>query len=153
MSPILTLSDLKSYFSSVASDLGCSFEFGNSERILNRQLSNLVYPVLWLEVPDIRMLRDGTLHRQFQAAFLCLSDVPADDFDGQDEALDAMYTLTEQVLQRMQADSESQPVPFIFDIAGARSEYKGMWSADDDWGWRTEFDLVGAACDNADCCA
>lgn len=152
MLPITTPAELKAYFADIASDLGASFVYGNSERILNRQSSNLIYPVIWLEVPEITMLRNGTLQRQFGSAFLCLSDAPADDFDGQDSALDAMHTLTEQVLQRMLADSESQPVPFVFDIAGARSEYKGKWSADDDWGWRTEFDLVGAACENVDCC-
>lgn len=149
---IRNIADLKVYFAAVAADLGCSFEFGNSERILNRQLSDLQYPVLWLEIPDIRMRREGTLYREFQGAFLCLSDAPTDDYAGQDSALDAMYALTEQVLQRMQADSETLPMPFLFDMASARSEYKGKWSADDDWGWRTEFELTGAACENPDCC-
>lgn len=152
MTPILTPADLKAYFATIADDLGCSFEYGNSERILNRQLSELQYPVLWLEIPDISLQRNGTLQRQFQSAFLCLSDAPADDYTGQDAALDAMHALTEQVLQRLQADSETQPTPFLFDMATARSEYKGKWSADDDWGWRTEFDLIGAACEDPDCC-
>lgn len=149
---IRTPAELKAYFADIAADLGCSFVYGNSERILNRQLSNLTYPVLWLEVPAIRLKRDGTLQREFQTAFLCLSDTPPGDFEAQDTALDAMHTLTEQVLQRMQADSETQPVPFLFDMANANSEYKGQWSADDDWGWRTEFDLTGAACESEDCC-
>jgi hypothetical protein len=144
---------LKSYFESIATDLGCSFVFGNSERILNRQQSGLQYPVLWLEIPEIRLFRNGTLQREFRSAFLCLTDRPADDFDGQDTALDEMHTLTEQVLQKMQADSEDiDPTPFLFDMANAFSEYKGKWSADDDWGWRTEFELIGAACESEDCC-
>lgn len=149
---VTTPADLKAYFAEIAADLGCSFVYGNSERILNRQSSDLVYPVLWLEIPEISLRRSGTLHREFQSAFLCLTDRAADDFEGQDTALDEMHTLTEQVLQRMQADSEATPVPFLFDMAGARSEYKGKWSADDDWGWRTEFELTGAACESEDCC-
>lgn len=149
---VTTPGELKAYFADIAADLGASFVYGNSERILNRQLSNLTYPVLWLEIPEMRLRRDGTLKREFQSAFLCLTDRAADDFDGQDTALDEMHTLTEQVLQRMQADSEAHPVPFEFDMASARSEYKGKWSADDDWGWRTEFDLVGAACETEECC-
>lgn len=146
MDPVRTPGELKAYLAGIATDLGCSFEYGNSERILNRQLGDLVYPVLWLEVPDIRMRREGTLMREFQSAFLLLSNKEPDDYAGHDAALDAMHALTEQVLQRIQADSESLPVPFLFDMAWAKSEYKGKWSADDDWGWRTEFELVGAAC-------
>lgn len=143
---------LKAYFAALASELGCSFVFGNSERILNRQQSDLQYPVLWLEIPEMRLIRNGTLQREFHSAFLCLTDRPADDFEGQDAALDEMHTLTEQVLQRMQADSESHPIPFLFDMHNAMSEYKGKWSADDDWGWRTEFELIGAACETEACC-
>lgn len=149
---VTTPAELKAYFADIAADLNVSFVYGNSERILNRQLSSLTYPVLWLEIPEMRLTRSGTLQREFASAFLCLTDRASDDFDGQDTALDEMHTLTEQVLQRMQADSEASPVPFVFDMAGARSEYKGKWSADDDWGWRTEFELIGAACETADCC-
>lgn len=149
---VSTPGQLKTYFADIAADLGCDFVYGNSERILNRQSSSLVYPVLWLEIPDISLKRTGSLTRIFQSAFLCLTDRAVDDFDGQDAALDEMHTLTEQILQRMQADSEAQPVPFIFDMSSARSEYKGKWSADDDWGWRTEFEMEGAACESEDCC-
>lgn len=149
---IRTPAELKAYFAALATEFGCSFEYGNSERILNRQSSQLTYPLIWLEIPDVLLQRDGVLTRRMQSAFLCLSNAPADDYAGQDTALDEMHALTEQILQRMQADSEAQPTPFLFDMAGARSEYKGKWSADDDWGWRTEFDLVGGACEAEDCC-
>lgn len=149
---IKTPADLKAYFAAVAADLGASFEYGNSERILNRQQGDLVYPLIWLEVPEVSLRREGTLFRRFEAAFVCLENKEPDDYAGQDDALDAMHTLAEKVLQRLLADSEALPVPFIFDMAGARSEYKGKWSADDDWGWRTEFMLDGAACENEDCC-
>jgi hypothetical protein len=149
---IYTPADLKTYFATLAATVGCSFVYGNSERILNRQLSNLVYPVLWLETPEVTRSRNGVLSRQFSAAFLCLSDKPVDDYTGQDAAMDAMFEKTELILQTMQADSEAHPSPFVFDMANARSEEKLKWSADDDWGWRTEFELIGAACETADCC-
>lgn len=149
---VTTPNELKAYFATIAADLNCDFVYGDSERIINRQLSNLRYPVLWLEVPSIGLSRNGGLIRTFRSAFLTLTDKALDDWEGQDNALDEMHSLTEQVLQRMQADSEELPVPFLFDMAGAQSEYKAKWSPDDDWGWRTEFELVGAACDNEDCC-
>lgn len=149
---IRTPAELKAYFAAIAADLGCTFVYGNSERILNRQSTGMIYPCLWLEIPEMRLVRNGSLQRVFSTAFLCLTDSPADDFDGQDNALDSMHALTEQVLQRLQSDSEASPVPFLFDMAGAASEYKGKWSADDDWGWRTEIEITGGACESEDCC-
>ncbi len=143
---------LKLYFAELAAEFGCSFVYGNSDRILNRQLSSLKYPVLWLETPEMRLRRNGTLVRDFHTAFLCLTDAPGGAEDVQDDALDEMHLLTEQVLQRMQADSETHPTPFLFDMEGAISEQKYKWSGDDDWGWRTEFELTGAACETEDCC-
>lgn len=150
---IKTPADLKDYFAALATALGCSFEFGNSERIIQRQLSQLTYPLLWLEHPEVRLLRDGGLKREFQCAFLFLSNADVDDFAGQHTRLDEMFALTEQALQMLQASSTDEfPAPFDFDMEQAQSQYKGKWSADDDWGWRTEFRLIGAACETADCC-
>lgn len=152
-SMIKTASDLRDYFQALATALGCSFAYGNSERILNRQHSQLQYPVLWLEVPDIQMIRDGGLKRRFFAAFTFLSNADWDDEDGQNARLDEMYLLTEQALQTLQASAtDNFPPQFEFDMAMSRSEYKPKWSADDDWGWRTEFELLGAACESPDCC-
>ncbi|RTL04786.1 hypothetical protein EKK58_09710 [Candidatus Dependentiae bacterium] len=147
-----TPADLKSYFEQLASTLGVSFVYGPSEKILNPELSGLQYPVIWLEVPMVARRRNGTLHTHFKSAFLCLSDKPVGDANGDITAMDEMYELTVQVLQKMQEDSEAVPVPFLFDQDGAESEYIGPWSADADWGWRTEFELTGGACENADCC-
>lgn len=150
---IRTPQELKTYFQALATELGCSFEYGNSERILNRQKDQLIYPLIWLEVPAVRRDRStGGLTLEMEAAFICLDNREPDDYAGQDAALDAMLTLTEQILQRLQTDSEAQPSPFLFDMAGAVSEHKFKWSADDDWGWRTEFEITGAACESADCC-
>lgn len=150
---IASPTELKTYFASLAADLGCSFEYGNSERILNRQLGELTYPLLWLEVPTMQLTREhGPLCRKFQSVFLCLNNREPDDYAGQDTALDDMHMLTERVLQRMQADSRTHPVPFVFDMAWATTEHKAKWSADDDWGWATEFELVGAACEEENCC-
>lgn len=150
---IHTPADLKDYFQGIATALGCDFAYGNSEKILNRQSSNLRYPVLWLEIPEIRLQRDGGLKREFASAFLILSDAPVDDFDAQDTRLDETFLLTEQVLQMLQSGSEDEyPAPYDFDMENSKSEHKPKWSADDDWGWRTEFTLMGAACEDLDCC-
>lgn len=149
---ITTPAELRAKFAEIATDLGCSFAYGNSDQILNRQTSSIQYPILWLEIPDIKLIRMGGLHRAYGISLLCLSDKAVNDLDGEANALDAMYLLTEQVLQRLQLDASATPAPFIFDMDGVVSEYKGAWSADDDWGWRTNIEIIGAACESADCC-
>lgn len=150
---IKSASDLKDYFAALATALGCSFEYGDSSRILNRQHSQLQYPVLWLEVPEVRMMRSGGLKRRFFSAFTFLSNADWDDEAGQNTRLDEMWLLTEQALQTLQASAtDNYPPQFDFDMESASSAYKQRWSADDDWGWRTEFELIGAVCENPDCC-
>jgi len=150
---IKTASDLRDYFQALATALGCSFVYGASDRILNRQNSQLVYPVLWLEVPEIQMIRSGGLKRRFSSAFIFLSNADWDDEAGQNARLDEMYLLTEQALQTLQASAtDNFPPQFDFDMESASSQHKPKWSADDDWGWRTEFELIGAACESPDCC-
>lgn len=147
-----SLTDLKDYFAFKADDLGLSFAFGASERILNRQSGQLEYPVLWLEVPDISVFRDGGLKKRFRGAFVILDCRAADDYDGQDASLDAMWAKTEALLASIQQDSEDGAVEFDFDMSRCESQHKPKFSADDDWGWRTEFSIVGAACESPDCC-
>lgn len=135
----------------MATTLGCSFEMGNSERILNRQSSQLQYPLLWLEYPEVGRQRNGQLMREWHGAFLFLTDKSPDDYAGQNSALDEMLTLTEQALGLMQTDAEATPPTFLFNQDEAESQYKGKWSADDDWGWRTEFTLKTPICECEDC--
>lgn len=147
-----TPNDLKTYFAQKAAALGLSFVYGASERILNRQSSDLTYPVLWLEVPDISVFRDGGLKKRFRAAFIILENREADDYDGQDNTLDALWLKTETLLSTIQADSEAGVVDFDFDMTRCESQHKPKFSADDDWGWRTELTIVGGACEMPNCC-
>lgn len=144
-----TPNDLRAKFAAIATALDCSFEYGNSERILNRQSSQLTYPLIWLEVPDIRMARSGGLKRVFASAFTVLSNAEIDDYTGQDAALDLTFLITENVIKHLSLGADGGE--FEFAPERCQSQYKGKWSADDDWGWRTEFDLTGVACENLDC--
>ena len=146
---ISTLNEYRDYFKSLATSLDLDFVYGGSDRILNRQTADLKYPCLWLEIPDISLLRNGGLKRRFVGAFMLLSDAPADDWTAQDNALDTALSLTDTILRRMYADAQNGQ--FEFDMAGADLTYKAKLSADDDWGWHTEFSLIGVACDCEDC--
>lgn len=148
---IRTPNQYRDYFKSLALSLGLDFVYGGSDRILNRQTADLTYPCLWLEIPDMALIRNGGLKRQFHGAFMLLSDAPADGWKEQDDALDACAVWTEKVLQRMYSDAYNHRL-FEFDMSGAESTFKARFSADDDWGWHTEFSLIGGACEEPDCC-
>lgn len=141
-------SDFVGYFRTLASehvDLK-DFVTGGAERILNRQNSNISYPVLWLEYPDIS-IRDGYLTR-YQGAFLVLAAAPADAQDQEDENLDTCQSIIQDIIARMVDDADNGL--FEFDMSGVSIQYKGNWGGDNDWGWRVEFALDGTACDCVD---
>jgi hypothetical protein len=125
------------------------FVMGGSERILNRENSIINYPVVWLEIPDISWINDGGLKRRYSGAFVVLMSAPQDDWTREDADLDTTLTITNKILARMQYDAQDEGL-FEFDIEGATTNHKGKWSGDNDWGWRTEFELIGDACECID---
>lgn len=125
------------------------FVIGGSERILNRENQIIQYPVLWLEVPDISWINEGGLKRRYAGAFVVLMAAPSDDWTQEDQDLDTTLLITNKILAKMQYDADNGD-EFEFEIEGANTTHKGKWSGDNDWGWRTEFDLVGEACECID---
>lgn len=145
-------SDLRAYFETIATGLGLSFVYGASERILNRQSSNLQYPVLWLEKPTLRHFRSGGYKTIFESAFIVLIGCQPDDYDQIDAAQDTAWKWTNKVLQRLTAGADALPAEFEFDPGNTSSDVIEAWSADCDTGWRTEFQLIGEGCEFDDCC-
>lgn len=145
-------SDIRDYFKAIATGLGLSFEYGASERILNRQSSNLNYPVLWLEKPTMRRMRSGGYKVTFDSAFVVLIGCSPDDYEQIDRAQDTAWQFTEKILQKITADADGPPSLFEFDTATCESDVVETWSADCDTGWRTEFRIIGAGCEWEDCC-
>lgn len=142
-----TPGDLQAMFKGLADSLQISFVYGSSERILNRQSSNLNYPVLWLEKPTIRRLRSGGYKRIFTGGFVVLIACQPDDYDAINQAQDDSDYLTEKVLNRLEWAAEQGLLEF--DRADCESDPMEGWSADADTGWRTEYRLVnGVHCEN-----
>lgn len=131
------------YFKALATSFGFSFEYGGSERILNRQSSQLRYPVLWLEVPDVRLIGSGGLRRNFVGAFCLLNNVEPDDYAAQDAILDDLLDKCVLITQQMRTDVEQNHL-FEFDPDGTTYEARTKWSADDDFGWRVSYTIIGA---------
>lgn len=144
-----SITDYKKIFEEIASAQGINFVYGNSERILSRQEANLVYPVLWLEVPQIQLYRDGGLKARFMGAFIVLDMPPTDVWDDQDSTQGNTLQLTETTLQMLAAGSGTT---YEYDFEGTQLDRKEKYSADDDWGWRAETVITGMACEDLDCC-
>lgn len=142
--------DLRTEFQTIAQTLGLHFVFGASERVIMQQLGNIEYPCLWLGKPTVSLVRQGGLHRKYMCEFWILENADADDYAGQDEKMDSTLDLTQSVLQHLQARADAGH--FIFDMEGATSDPKEKFTADDCLGWLTDVNLLGAACETADCC-
>jgi hypothetical protein len=118
------------------------FVVGGSERILNRNRTTIQYPILWLEIPEVSMVRggsEGTYSAVFSGAFLVLENAQADDWDREDADLNRTLTICWQLLIRIQADADDNDWNITLDNVAI--EHKGRWGDDNDWGWRVNFEL------------
>lgn len=158
----MKLIELRDYIQSLATNLGHDFVFGNSQRILNRQSSTINYPVVWLEVPIVDRVANGSVKRRYRTAIVVFGQCAVDDWDAQDQTLNDTLEITENILLQMEADSENrlmqdgalhetQP-PFEFSRENVGSDEIEQWSADNDWGWRTPFYMDVPICQHIDCC-
>lgn len=119
-----------------------TFEVGNSERILSRERSELTYPLLWLEYPDISMYWQGGYKGRYASAFLVLLPAPADDWTQEEADLNTALQYCYEILAKMNEDSEEGE--FEFELEKCALMPKEKWSGDNDWGWRVDFSIIGA---------
>lgn len=138
---ISNLSTYKSYFAGLASELDCSFVYANKGRVLDKQLSQLAYPLLWVPVPDVKLSLEQGKQYIFQGAMVFLKNAPADDYAAQDAALAAMLQLATDAIAKLATDA---PDNFEFDPEAVAMEHVAFWSADNDWGWKIEFEIGGS---------
>lgn len=141
-------SDLRQFFANIAEQLEMDFVYGSTERILNRQSSNLNYPVLWLEKPSMRRQQSAGYRAIFESAFVVLVACRPDDYDEIDTAQDTAWELTEKVINRLAAEHDLLPPTFEFHAERCVSEVVEAWSADADTGWRTEFFITSNFCNS-----
>lgn len=141
---ISDLASYRRYFANLATQMGLHFVWATNGRVLNRQLSQVTYPMLWCPVPDISMDRTEGDRYKFSGAIVLLTNCPADDLDAQDRALEKMLDTARQAIVNMADDAEDQ---FAFDPDAVPMEQVSFWSADNDWGWKLEFEIIsGTIC-------
>ena len=135
------------YFRTVAEEHTgiADFVFGDSQRILSREIAEIQYPCLWLEVPDISPFSGDTdLRLRFDGGLMILQATPQ-DFEQEDAALNSTFLISIAVLQRMMNDAEAGL--FDFNPRTAVLQAKPPFSGDNDHGWHLDFDLSISASD------
>lgn len=119
------------------------FVYGGSQRILAREMGDLSYPVLWLEIPDIipgSGLSD--LHLRFTGGLMILQATPQ-DYEMEDDALNDTSLIAISILQRMIDDADQGL--FDFSPNNAVLQAKPPFSGDNDHGWHIDFDVTISA--------
>jgi len=137
-----SVNEYKDWWAATAAALDLDFIYGGSDRVLNRQNMDLKYPCIWVGVPEIRRSRQsGELKKVFDGWFIVLQDAPIDDNTAQDTALNDTDALTEQVLTRLY--NAAMAGQFEYEPEESVSYFKAKQTADDGWGWFTEFKITG----------
>ena len=116
-----------------------SFAHGNSERILHRTRSDINYPVLWLETPDVFPREAGQLVSDFRGTLLILTHAQEGDWEKEDEEMHNMLAIVYDLVNKIMADADDGLLQ-SFALQGP-IEPKGRWGTDNDWGWRFSFTI------------
>lgn len=140
-----TYSTYKTFFKTLAtSNIAIQdFTLGDSQRIIGDSRSDLAYPCLWLESPDMTVSdnKGGNFTGIFDGAFSILKNVPPDDYDAQDQAMEDTYLIALQAISYMlnkrrgRADSPE----FTLDLNSIRMNPIASILVDNCYGWRVEF--------------
>jgi hypothetical protein len=142
---ITGISTFRQYFENLSAQhiaLKGSFYFGNVERILGGTRSDIAYPVLWLESPDIAFSErgNGTV-AQFSCAFIIMSNTATDDYAAADAANFATHKIALDVLGYLQHFCDDD---FFYSeiIDGAQLLPLTAFGIDNAVGWRCEFKIL-----------
>lgn len=123
---------------------------GYDEAILNAQNTQIKYPHLWVETPDVSFQgTDDNPSKRFKFAIVVMTNENKKTNPAANTALSVMLELCERVWSRILADSDDGMFDLILDATGAQPVRQ--WSADNCYGWRMEpinIDLPRCECED-----
>ena len=94
-----------------------SFYYGDSPRIIGAQRSEIAYPALWLELPEMSLINAAdNFIEKLTGCFVILSNFPTDDWEGQDDFLNTAYVIARRIIKAMY-DAEMLPKGTVFDLS------------------------------------
>lgn len=115
------------------------FAYGNSERILNRQRSKIKYPLLWLEVPDFSENKFSEEGGVLYGSMVILMNYKKGDSKQYLEREELTLKIMQQIVARMIEESAEGSIRLLSN--NIKIEACDPWSADNDLGWRIDFQL------------
>jgi hypothetical protein len=131
---ITSVTTLRDYLATFLGLYGiAAVDFGGTDRILNRQNSNLAYPLLFAELPTIQYTGDDGEMMLFSFRLFVL-ELRHKYPQYADEAVgyDAVRNIIRQVLNKLTADRNTEG--FYFDRSNVAQDFKEAYTADDDFG-------------------
>lgn len=137
-------SDYINYFNVIANDHIDiqSFTFGDSEKILSEENSNLNFPCLWLETPDVKLKEShGDISFNLNGSFVVLEKCPPDEWLRQRWKLDQTMRMTYEILRRMCSDVDENN-HFQFDRNEVEIYPIINYNGSPMVGWRAEFNIA-----------
>lgn len=116
------------------------FVVGNSDKILNLQRSELDYPALWLEYPNLVPVGDeDSPQLKFRGAIVILNNTEVDNWHQQDFILNETSEILIDLMNRIEKDCEEE----VFEKAKfGEIEPISSLTADNDYGWRVSIDIT-----------
>ncbi len=126
------------------------FVVGNSERILNRTTTDILYPCFWIEDPEITFEEDDDSGVYFDYAFVVLINAPKGDWQAEDYNLEQCFRIAKAYRDRLRKDAREG----VFKIEGKITlDRIHTLTSDNDWGWRGNVRIRIEADDcEDDCC-
>lgn len=146
MEQIVDWNSFVAYFEEIATkhkDIN-SFCFGTLEKKQAFTKSDIVYPCLWLEIPDFQPEGDGVFTR-CTSAFTISTSAEKGDYEAENAALKLCSEIGLQVVSKMRKDSHDlneEDEPFLeFNTSDADLEAGIMIGVDNEHGYRVQFTI------------
>lgn len=131
------------------------FVHGDSERIVNRTRSDIMYPCLWLEWPSAKFNDYGKQNFQMcweDLAFVILdepdrregySTTTTNPYEQEDNMMESTFQIVLQVISFIMSNTTQGS--YSFNISSVRIEPLNRLLIDDDCGWRVSLKICNKA--------
>lgn len=144
-----TPAEYKAFFETIVSDSQAwaglelnSFFYGDSPRIIGAQRSDIEYPALWLELPEMTLTNSAdNFITRLSGGFVILSNFQTDDWEGQDNFLHTAYQIARRIIKQMY-DAEILPKGTSFDCEPIQNHL-----SDNMYGYRITFSITNIEAD------
>ena len=142
-SPIVTnIPELRRHFESYAEEHSeiKEFVYGDNQKILNLDRSEICYPVLWLETPIISYNFGVNFQKIYNCAFVVMGNAKPDNWQDVERMADLTESITQDLIFYLKEDYESSLLK-LQNPSRVSADYVRPFGHDHDIGWRVSFQI------------